>query len=475
MKQDNLRIYLTLLLTVVVAAVSGSRRGEQGLIGYPGGKCYMYRLTLRDKVGTSLSLAQPERFLSKKAIARRRRQGIAVDSTDLPVSPVYIRQIEAEGVQVVAVSKWNNTVLVRDRELSHLENLATLPFVVGHQKVFTSPDSIRPLSRRVRYQPDLQVLDTTIHDYYGVGKAQIESLNGRRLHDHGLTGKGMTIAVLDAGFMNVDKIPAFKDVNILGTRNFVAGYDDDVYKQMDHGTKTLSAIATNRPSVFVGTAPRAGFWLLRCEDYLTESSAEEDFWIAAAEFADSVGVDIISSSLGYHGFDDKLTSYHYADLDGRTAPISRAAARLAHKGIVLVNSAGNDGMGPWKKINVPADAPDILTVGAIAPDSINAAFSSIGPAADGRVKPDVMAYGCPTSVVSGRGYITQDTGTSFACPLVAGMVACLWQGLPGRTALEIIDIVRRAGNNARTPDNIMGYGIPDFWAAYQQHVAENRN
>ena len=180
-----------------------------------------------------------------------------------------------------------------------------------------------------------------------------------------------------------------------------------------------------------------------------------------------MGVDVISSSLGYHSFDDASLSYHYADLNGRTAPISRTAAMLAHKGMILVNSAGNDGMGTWKKINVPADAPDILTVGAVSPDGINAPFSSIGPTADGRTKPDVMAYGCPTNVVTGRGYITPDTGTSFACPLVAGMVACLWQSMPNKTALEMIDIVRRSSSNVKTPDNIMGYGIPDFWKAYQ--------
>ena len=199
------------------------------------------------------------------------------------------------------------------------------------------------------------------------GKAQIESINGRRLHDFGFMGEGMTIAVLDAGFMNVDRIPAFKKVKILGTRNFVAGYDNDVYKRWIMVRNTLCHC--HGPAEVVRRySPEAAFWLLRCEDYLTESPAEEDYWIAAAEFADSVGVDVISSSLGYHSFDDASLSYHYADLNGRTAPISRTAAMLAHKGMILVNSAGNDGMGTWKKINVPADAPDILTVGAVSPE-----------------------------------------------------------------------------------------------------------
>lgn len=473
MKQTYLRNYIILLFILVSATLLASNKSG-GLISYPGGKCYMFRVTLKDKNGTPYSLDKPEKFLSKASLLRRERQGLKLDSTDLPVSPDYIQQIKKRGGKVVAVSKWNNSVLVRGNNRQTLEDLKVLSFVKDSKLVFTSPDSIRPLSQRVRYNSELQSLDSTVHDYYGMGKGQIESLNGRKLHNLGFMGQGMTIAVLDAGFMNVDKIAAFRNLNIKGTHNFVAGYDNDVYKEMDHGTKTLSTIAMNQPTVFVGTAPKADFWLLRTEDYSTESPAEEDFWIAAVEFSDSVGVDIISSSLGYHGFDDKTMNYRYSDLNGRTAAISQAASRLASKGMILVNSAGNDGMGTWKKINVPADAHDILTVGAVALDKVNAPFSSIGPTADERIKPDVMAYGCPTNVVSGRGYIIPDNGTSFACPLIAGMVACLWQACPNKSAKEILDIVHQSGNNCQSPDNIMGYGIPDFWSAYQSATRYNQ-
>ncbi len=423
---------------------------------------YMYRLTLTDKHGTPYTLTAPERFLSWKAIERRRKQQLPIDSTDLPVSPKYIERIEAKGVDIVAKSKWNNTVLVRGRDMKKIETLSSLPFVASMKKVFGIDAGAYRQSRRVEYQEQLALTDTTLHDYYGVGQKQIEAVNGRRLHERGFTGKGVTIAVLDAGFMNVDKIPAFGNLSIIGTRNFVPDGGEDIYKEMDHGTKTLSTMAMNRPGVFVGTAPDADYWLLRCEEHNFESSAEEDYWAAAVEFADSVGVDVISSSLGYHEFDDGATSYKYADQDGKTALISRTASMLARKGIVHVNSAGNDGVRPWKKINVPADAHDIITVGAISPDSINAGFSSVGPTADGRVKPDVMAYGCPSSVVSGRGYLSRENGTSFACPIVAGMVACLWQSMPGKTALEIIETVRKSADRYHTPDNIFGYGIPDF-------------
>ena len=206
--------------------------------------------------------------------------------------------------------------------------------------------------------------------------------------------------------------------------------------------------------------------LLRSEAHQTESLSEEDFWTAAVEFADSAGVDVINSSLGYHEYDDKATSYRYSDLTGRKALISRMASMVAGKGIVLVNSAGNDGMGTWKKINVPADAHDILTVGSISPNGLNAAFSSVGPTADGRVKPDVVAYGSPTAIITGRGTIVNDMGTSFSAPLVAGLVACLWQALPEKSAREIIELVRQCGNNVAHPDNVFGYGLPDFWKAY---------
>ena len=206
---------------------------------------------------------------------------------------------------------------------------------------------------------------------------------------------------------------------------------------------------------------------MRTEDEYTESPMEEDYWAAGAEYADSLGVDVINSSLGYHAFDDEDLNYTYADQDGHQSLISHTASLLAGKGIVLVNSAGNEGMGSWKKVNFPADADDIITVGSITQHGKNAPFSSVGPTADGRVKPDVMAWGSPVSVFSGRGLVINDVGTSFSSPLVAGLVACLWQALPDKTAKEIIDLVRRSANQYQRPDNVYGYGVPNFWKAYQ--------
>lgn len=462
------KLILPILLgfIAVIAFASGSKTYTE-IIPNPEGKNYIYRITLKDKAETPFSLSEPEKFLSLKSIERRRRQGLAIDSTDLPVSPAYLRQIQRHGVEVVGVSKWNNTVLVRSENRQRLEHLQRLPFVSKTLKVWESLDSIPAPLGRDYIEPKFQSWDTVSGKYYGDGQAQIESLDGVRLHDAGFRGKGMTIAVIDAGFMNVDKIKAFNNVNIIGSHNFVVPSPSSIYKQMDHGTKVLSTMAMNQPNIFVGTAPDAGYLLLRSEDYGSENIVEEDYWAEAAEYADSVGVDIISSSLSYHHFDDPFVNHYYYEQDGVTALISRTASMLAAKGIICVNSAGNDGMGSWKKIGFPADARDILTVGAVTYQGLNSPFSSVGPTADGRVKPDVMAIGSSTSVVSGSGSIQHDNGTSFSCPTLAGMVACLWQALPNKTARQIIDIVRESGNNVEHPDNIYGFGTPDFWKAYQ--------
>lgn len=464
-----------LLLSMSVVAIAAWSFGTEKVkkVKYPGGKCYMYRLTLTDKEGTPFSLERPEEYLSPRAVERRLRQGLAVDTTDLPVSPVYISRIASAGVSVVSSSKWNNSVLVRGGDRQLLESLDSLPFVAEVRRVWTSPDSIAPALKREKMSNVLNKWDTIAADGYGRTYEQTEMLNGVRMHSAGFTGEGKIIAVMDGGFMNADVIPAFMAMKIVGARDFVVPQSDDIYSEMSHGTMVLSAMAANLPGVYVGVAPDAGYLLLRCEDNRTESLAEEDYWAAAAEYADSAGADIINSSLGFHGFDEKSDNYVYSNQDGLTAMISRTASMLAGKGIVLVCSAGNDGMETWKKIDFPADAYDILSVGAVCTDGINASFSAVGPTADGRIKPDVMALGSPASVISGHGTLSKDIGTSFSTPLIAGMVACLWQALPDKTAREVMELVRRSGDNYSTPDNIRGYGVPDFWLAYTLGMKKN--
>lgn len=429
---------------------------------YPGGKCYMMRVTLRDKQANRCSLQNPQDFLSQKAIQRRRRQGIEVDSTDLPVSDAYIIGLQQCGMEIVTKSKWNNTVVVKAKSMSAFKQVARLPYVTQTRLVWISPDSIAPAEGRLTMRKELRGWGMESTSTYGVAYAQIHALNGESLHRRNFMGDGMTIAVLDGGFMNVDRIPAFSTVKIAGTADVVNPDKKTMFRNVDHGTKVLSTMALNVEERYVGTAPNAAYWLIRCEDNESEQLVEEDYWAAAAEIADSVGADIITSSLGYSEFDHKTMSHRYAELDGMTSVCSRAASMLASKGIVMVSSAGNEGMGSWKKINVPADARDIITVGAVTPARKNAAFSSIGPSADNRTKPDVMAYGSPAAVVTGRGSLLNDMGTSFAAPQVAGLIACLWQAHPEKTAKQIVDTVRKAADNYNTPDNIYGFGIPDF-------------
>lgn len=456
------RIIHIMAIMLLWAGSTAAKSMGTRLKPYPGGRCYMMRLALRDKAHSTCRIDSPQAFLSHKAIERRRHQNLSIDSTDLPISPQYISMIKREGIDIVTKSKWNNTVVVMSKSMQTLKAVAKLPCVISSRIVWRSPDSIPDSKPAQNIREQRNIPDTESASEYGMAEEQVKMLGGEALHRRRYHGEGMTIAVLDGGFMNVDRIKAFKDIRIEGTADFVYPKSKNIFRELDHGTKVLSAMAVNMPGYYKGTAPKAGYWLLRCEDGETEQLVEEDYWAAAAEFADSVGVDIISSSLGYHVFDHKEMGHKYRELDGETSVCSHAASLLASKGIVMVSSAGNDGMDAWKKISVPADAKNIITVGAVTPQRTNAAFSSIGPTADGRVKPDVMAAGSPAAVVTGRGTMLNDMGTSFAAPQVAGLVACLWQSMPQKTALEIIDTVRQMGDNAANPDNIYGYGIPDF-------------
>jgi len=458
---------LIILTGCTLFVLAGNLQDGTKRVRYKDGPAYIYRVSLTDKADTPYSFDHPTRFLSRRAIERRERQGLAIDSTDLPVSSHYVRLIKKEGVTIVGQSRWQNTVLIRLKDSTLVSGIRQLPCVKACKLVWLSPDSITP-DKRIDYQSHFEPYDSIPNEIYGTAADQIYNLKGDQLHRAGFLGKGMMIAVIDGGFKNADRIPELQKIKILGWHDFVSPNDPQLFSETDHGTKVLSIMGAYHPHIFIGTAPKAGYWLLRSEDQLTEQEVEEDYWTMAAEFADSVGCDVINSSLGYNEYDHKWMSYKQWQLDGKTAFVSRSAAMLAQKGIVLCNSAGNSGMGPWKKIGVPADAENILTVGAISDIETQriAAFSSVGPTQDGRVKPDVVALGAPARVISGRGTITSSMGTSFSSPVVCGLVACLWQAMQDKTASEIIDIIRRTGNNYQHPDNIYGYGVPDFWQAF---------
>ena len=426
-----------------------------------------YRISLKDKAATDYSLQKPEMYLSKKSIERRKRQGLEIDSTDLPVCKKYVDAIRKKCVHVLVTGKWDNFVTVSCNDSMLIAEIAGLPFVRSTERVW------RGVAKRASERDSLINKPLRTDSLYGPAITQIKMSHADRLHEAGFKGQGMTIAVIDAGFHNVDKIEAMKNINILGTRDFV-NPEADIYAESSHGMSVLSCMAMNQPNVMIGTAPEASYWLLRSEDEYSENLVEQDYWAAAIEFADSVGVDLVNTSLGYYSFDDPTKNYRYRDLNGHYALMSREAAKAADKGIVVVCSAGNSGSGSWKKITPPGDAENVITVGAVNKYGVLAPFSSVGNTADGRVKPDVVAVGLGSDVMGTDGNLRHANGTSFSSPIMCGMVACLWQACPELTAKEIIELVRRSGDRAVFPDNIYGYGIPDLWKAYQSTVNTRR-
>ena len=434
-------------------------------------KTYKYRVSLKDKNGTAYTVENPQAFLSERALERRSRQQLPVDSTDLPVSTVYLNELLGMGTRVVTTSKWNNTVVLEVTDTLRMDEVARMPFVQGVKKVWTQPDEVPARNKERKKEVTDKVEKTDRH--YGRAFQQIHIHGGDSLHAAGFTGKGMYVAVIDAGFYNADQIKFFKKMDLLGTRDFVNPHSD-IYEENSHGMMVLSCMAANKKKVFVGTAPDASYWLLRSEDNDTEQPVEEDYWAAAIEFADSAGVDVVNTSLGYYQFDKGYGGYRYRDLDGRTSLMSRSASMAADKGMVVVCSAGNSGADTWKKVTPPGDSENVLTVGAMNWKLVNADFSSIGNTADGRVKPDVMAIG-KGSVVSGTdGTVSKANGTSFASPTMCGVVVCFWQACPWLTAKEVIRAVRQAGDRVDYPDNIFGYGVPNLWKAYQKELEKKK-
>lgn len=451
------------LITLILFAAVATGISAQ----FTTGDTLKYRISLKDKAATNYSLLKPEKFLSKKSIERRKRQGLAIDSTDLPVCRKYVDAIRKKGVHVLVTGKWDNFVTVSCNDSTLIDEIARLPFVLSTERVWKGK------MEKSTQRDSLINSPLRTDSLYGPAITQIEMSKANLLHDAGFKGQGMTIAVIDAGFHNVDKIEAMKNINILGVRDFV-NPEADIYAESSHGMAVLSCMAMNQPNVMIGTAPEAAYWLLRSEDEYSESLVEQDYWAAAIEFADSVGVDVVNTSLGYYSFDDPTKNYCYRDLNGHHALISREAAKAADKGMIVVCSAGNSGAGSWKKITPPGDADNVITVGAIAKDRELAPFSSVGNTSDGRVKPDVVAVGLGADVMGTDGNLHRANGTSFSSPIMCGMVTCLWQACPKLTAKEIIELVRRSGDRADFPDNIYGYGIPDLWKAYLESSSKGK-
>lgn len=428
------------------------------------GENYRFRVYLKDKGDDGYRVEAPEVYLSRQAIERRTKKNIAVTATDFPISRAYIDQLAETGATPVVESKWFATVVVESPDSTVAEQLQQLAIVDSVKWIWKG--NLRVPAEETgqdRFVPK----DEPLNNKYGYARDQIKMLNGIKLHEAGFQGEGMRVAVIDAGFMNADRISAFDSLRLLGTHNVVFP-GKSVFVGDDHGTKVLSCLAADLPGVMVGTAPKASYLLLKSEDSDSEYPIEEDFWTAAVEYADSAGVDVITSSLGYFAFDADELSYSQAALDGKTAMISRAADLAADKGILVFCSAGNEGNGYWEKITFPSDAADIFTVGAIDEDKKKSNFSSVGFSADGRVKPDGVALGSGSCVIDPSGQIRYANGTSFATPILAGMGICLWQALPWLSNKEVIGLLHRSSNQYKRPDKEFGYGIPDFYKAYKK-------
>lgn len=431
-----------------------------------------YLINFTDKNGSGFSLDQPAGFLSQRAIDRRIRYKIAYDEKDLPVNSSYIEGLKTLGLKIHQVSKWTNSAVVFSTDSLLMDTLPrVLPYVksVGFNKIRKEQNNKDLLKKSPVRQFGIQSVDSLIAVKYGQSFNQIKMHNGHLLHREGFQGQGMHIAILDGGFYKVDQLPAFDSLRInkqiLGTIDFVDN-DKEVYDASDHGMKVLSAMAGNIPGQLLGTAPKAMYWLLRTEQTDSEYMIEEYNWVVAAEFADSAGVDLINSSLGYNVFDDKINSHSYADMDGNTALVTIGADIAASKGILVVTSAGNEGAGSWRYITAPADGDSVLAIGAVMHNGSLAYFSSLGPTADERIKPDVCAIGLSPAVQGINGNVTYASGTSFSAPVMAGLVACLWQAHPGLNNMEIMDIVRRSSSLFHAPNNSLGYGLPDIYAAH---------
>ena len=425
-----------------------------------------YRIYLTDKTNTPYSIQHPEDFLSQLAIQRRLNQNIPIVENDLPVDPLYVDSLKALGLTILNTSKWMNTVVVFSTDTALIDTIQNLAFVSDLYKS-ASLYQKKSLENKFGYQISNEELktDSLVLLDYGSASNQIKMLNGHILHNQGFQGQGKIIAIIDAGFYHVNTLPAFDSLwinnQILGTRDFVDGGTVS-FSGNYHGMMVLSTIAANIPGEFVGTAPKAKFWLLRSEDGATEYLIEEDNWISAAEFADSVGVDVINTSLGYNTFNDPSQNHTYADLDGNTIYITRGADIAASKGILVVVSAGNSGGSSWQYITAPADADSVLSVGAVNSEEVYVSFSSTGPTPDGRIKPNVAAKGYGTTIQTTGGQVGSGSGTSFSSPIIAGMAACLWQANPQLSNMEILHSIEQSSDQYFAPDSLKGYGVPDF-------------
>lgn len=421
-----------------------------------------YFIYFKDKTASPFSVQKPTEFLSERAITRRQRQGISVTAADFPVNPAYVQAVKQTGARVLFTSRWFNAALLEATD-AQWAAIKALPFYKSTERNLPLTSVTTPgIARRAATTDKFGTTEAIDH---GRMLGQLAMLGIPDLHEKGYRGRGVLIAVFDAGFPRANELtylkPLFDDKRLVDTYDFVSR-KAFVYDNHPHGLNCLSIMAADQPGLIVGASFEAGYALYRTENDLSETPYEEATWVLAAERADSLGVDIISSSLGYNQFDNPVYDYTTRDLDGRTALVSRAALYAARRGMLVVASAGNSGSDPWRLITPPADADSIVSVGAVFANRSIAPFSSVGPTTDGRIKPDVAAQGVGTVIgnSSFAGGVSTSNGTSFSAPLIAGLAAVLWQEFPFLSAQQLLVVLQKSGDQAARPDSLLGYGIP---------------
>lgn len=426
-----------------------------------------YWVEFKDKNHSPFSLYRPWEFLSARAIERRARAGISIEENDLPVNPAYVQALRNQGAVIYLTSRWLNAAAVLADE-QQVKAIQQLPFVQTVQYVGRHIPAKNPPNRPAKGRKPMPNYPRAGDGSEALGYAAMQNslLGTPLLYYTGFRGQGIWVAVMDGGFTNADTMPIFDSLALNGRllpgRDWVER-DNGVFEGASHGTAVLSVMGGNLPGYFVGNAPDATYFLIKTEDTAGEYPIEECNWVAGAEWADSVGVQIINASLGYTAYNDTSLSHQYSVLNGRTAIASRGAAIAATKGMIVCNSAGNSGDEPWRFIGVPADAPGLIAVGAVDYDGKRASFSSFGPSTDGRIKPELCAPGEQVVTAGASGIqLGLSNGTSLASPMLAGGLAALWSAFPEKNAAEILDAVFEDASQGERPDNELGYGIPDL-------------
>lgn len=422
-----------------------------------------YLVYLKNKDEAAFKAAQPTTFLTQKSIERRVQQNIKVSLHDFPVNPSYVAELAKIGT-IKYTSKWLNAVLVKTNSANKSKILG-LSFV---EKIERNSDlkGLNVKKNETFQKQSLSKFESVFElEDFGLAQNQNNMIGIDSMHAEGFRGEGILIGLLDSGFFNAQKLDIFSKIfsenQVIDTWDFVND-EKNVYNDHSHGTHVLSVMAAYKPNEFIGTTPNANYVLYRTEDVFSETLIEEFYWLVGAEKADSIGVDVINSSLGYYEFDNPLQNMTIADLTGDKSIIAKAADWAVSKGIIVVVSAGNEGNHAWQKITTPADADSVISVGAVNSNGQYVSFSSIGPNAKGEIKPEVAAKGDGVVVGNTFNSISYSSGTSFSSPLVAGLAAGVKQAFPSSKAMEIRSAIMQSGSQANTPDDYLGYGIPNF-------------